>query len=377
MAICRERGYAPSRVLILLAFGSLLGGQWTLIGTRSNLILSDYLRERTGTGLGFFAFTPIALCGVRRLRLVVRALVGRRSLPAATANHPGEPLRGRRVPDRDDGGPGFGLRRPHAGRTRPARPRRHGAAGDPRPPEFLPRTRRHLRIQAGDVLVIQGRITAITDVLQQRACQREGRTAHRRQDAAFGRPAHGRGDPATRQRSLGRSLRELDFHRRYGSARWRSAALGVRSANGRSPNRCARRFAAAGRARGRIAAVAAESQPDAAGVAPAADCAAHADLDRVGIDGGDGAVRSYWPAGAGGGHPIGGDGRSVDGLRRHAHGLRKARPAGNCHRRRDDSVWRGLAKHRYGAMGGGGGGGGFRGSSPEVLLAWCWPSRSC
>jgi Na+/H+ antiporter NhaD/arsenite permease-like protein len=54
MAICRERGYAPSRVLILLAFGSLLGGQWTLIGTRSNLILSDYLSERTGDGLGFF-----------------------------------------------------------------------------------------------------------------------------------------------------------------------------------------------------------------------------------------------------------------------------------------------------------------------------------
>ena len=85
MAICRERGYSPSRVLMLLAFASLLGGQWTLIGTRSNVILSDYLAARDGTGLGFFAFTPVAFA-VFGACVAWFVLVGRHVLPAAGTN---------------------------------------------------------------------------------------------------------------------------------------------------------------------------------------------------------------------------------------------------------------------------------------------------
>ncbi|RPJ44781.1 MAG: SLC13 family permease, partial [Candidatus Latescibacterota bacterium] len=84
LEVCRQRGYSPSRVLMLLAYASLLGGQWTLIGTRSNLIISDYLRERTGEGLGFFLFTPTAAV----IALVVTlffVLVGRRLLPGRSA----------------------------------------------------------------------------------------------------------------------------------------------------------------------------------------------------------------------------------------------------------------------------------------------------
>ncbi len=60
MAVCKERNLSPSRYLLCAAYGSLLGGQWTLVGTRSNIIISDFLLERTGTGIGFFDFTPIA-----------------------------------------------------------------------------------------------------------------------------------------------------------------------------------------------------------------------------------------------------------------------------------------------------------------------------
>ncbi len=79
MAQCRARGQPPSRVLMLVAFASLLGGQWTLIGTRSNIVVSDYLRERTGEGLGFFSFTPIAVL-VWVATLVWFVLAGRRLL---------------------------------------------------------------------------------------------------------------------------------------------------------------------------------------------------------------------------------------------------------------------------------------------------------
>src|ERR1043166_995210 len=58
--VCKERNLSPSRYLLLAAYGSLLGGQWTLIGTRSNIVVNDYLRQKTGEGFGFFGLTPIA-----------------------------------------------------------------------------------------------------------------------------------------------------------------------------------------------------------------------------------------------------------------------------------------------------------------------------
>ncbi|CAN5253261.1 SLC13 family permease [soil metagenome] len=81
MSICKERQLAPSRYLLFAAYGSLLGGMWTLVGTRSNIIMSDYLRQHTGAGIGFFDFTPVAavvfLCGAAFFMLL-----GRRWLPS-------------------------------------------------------------------------------------------------------------------------------------------------------------------------------------------------------------------------------------------------------------------------------------------------------
>jgi len=80
--VCKERGLSPSRYLIFAAYGSLLGGQWTLIGTRSNLVISDYLAGRTGHGLGFFDLTPIAAL-VFAAGAAYMLVLGRRLLPAS------------------------------------------------------------------------------------------------------------------------------------------------------------------------------------------------------------------------------------------------------------------------------------------------------
>jgi di/tricarboxylate transporter len=88
MSLCREHGLAPSRYLLLVAYGSLLGGQWTLIGTRSNIILSDFLRQRHDTGIGFFDFTPTAAAVFAVCALFI-FLVGRHWLPHAKGEaHP-------------------------------------------------------------------------------------------------------------------------------------------------------------------------------------------------------------------------------------------------------------------------------------------------
>ncbi|MGA8659037.1 MAG: SLC13 family permease, partial [Chthoniobacterales bacterium] len=56
LGVCKERNLSPSRYLMCAAYGAALGGQWTLIGTRSNIIVSEFFRQRTGQGIGFFDF---------------------------------------------------------------------------------------------------------------------------------------------------------------------------------------------------------------------------------------------------------------------------------------------------------------------------------
>jgi Na+/H+ antiporter NhaD/arsenite permease-like protein len=60
LGVCKERNLSPSRYLLCAAYGAALGGQWTLIGTRSNIIVSEFFRQQTGHPIGFFDFTPVA-----------------------------------------------------------------------------------------------------------------------------------------------------------------------------------------------------------------------------------------------------------------------------------------------------------------------------
>lgn len=52
---------SSSKLLIPLAYGALLGGATTLIGTPPNIIVSDLLREQGLTPFSFFDYTPIGL----------------------------------------------------------------------------------------------------------------------------------------------------------------------------------------------------------------------------------------------------------------------------------------------------------------------------
>ena len=77
----------PGRILMPLAFGSILGGMTTLIGTPPNLIVSGF-RAATGAGhFGVFDFTPVglslAVCGVLFITLVGWRLVPARERAGA------------------------------------------------------------------------------------------------------------------------------------------------------------------------------------------------------------------------------------------------------------------------------------------------------
>lgn len=76
-----RQGMAPGRMLMPMAFGSILGGMTTLIGTPPNLIVSGF---RTNTGAGTFAmfdFAPVGLA-VAAIGILFIITVGWRLVPA-------------------------------------------------------------------------------------------------------------------------------------------------------------------------------------------------------------------------------------------------------------------------------------------------------
>lgn len=78
--VSRRSGIAPSKLLMPMAYGTLLGGLTTLIGTAPNLLVSNALRDAGHGPFKLFDFTPLgALILFAGTGFVV--LVGRRLLP--------------------------------------------------------------------------------------------------------------------------------------------------------------------------------------------------------------------------------------------------------------------------------------------------------
>lgn len=90
LATCRAAKVSPSRILMPMAFASLLGGLVTLIGTPPNVILAELRADYGKPAFGMFDFTyvglPLALVGVVLTTLMVRFLPSRAAIE-------GEPLK--------------------------------------------------------------------------------------------------------------------------------------------------------------------------------------------------------------------------------------------------------------------------------------------
>jgi di/tricarboxylate transporter len=80
LEIARRIDVSPSKLLMPLAFGSLLGGMTTLIGTAPNILIAGALTDAGLEPFEMFDFTPIGLAALVA-GVVYMSLVGRHLLP--------------------------------------------------------------------------------------------------------------------------------------------------------------------------------------------------------------------------------------------------------------------------------------------------------
>jgi len=83
MELARRSGRPPSRLLMPLALGCLLGGPFTGISTPPNILATDALRTSGLETFAIFDFTPIT-AAIVAAGIVFMVVIGRRLLPART-----------------------------------------------------------------------------------------------------------------------------------------------------------------------------------------------------------------------------------------------------------------------------------------------------
>ncbi len=215
IGIARANREPPSRILMPLAFASILGGSITLIGTSTNVIVSGLLPRYHQPPLGLFELAPVALpvavLGVVYLLIAApRLLPERADAPLAetyslldylTEVEVGadSPLVGHTVAEE-----GFGKKWD----LQLLRIMRRGDALEPTPDEVL---------EAGDLLLVEGNLDNLLRVGQGQGL------AIRRQGGGGTAPLAVEGEMLIeavvlpRSELVGRTLRDASFRQRYGA----------------------------------------------------------------------------------------------------------------------------------------------------------------
>ncbi len=166
LRLAARTGTSPSRLLMPMSFGALVGGLVTLVGTSTNIIVSQVRQQTTGVPFQMFDFAPVGL------GLVVVALtylsVAYRLLPKDRAGAPGaegQPAVGAystevRVPD-----DWASARAPTVGALRRLSDGRVEVRSLMRGPRTWSKPRANLRLRVSDVLMLEGEQEALEPLI--------------------------------------------------------------------------------------------------------------------------------------------------------------------------------------------------------------------
>ncbi len=91
IATANQANRSPALVLMPLAFGSILGGMTTLIGTPPNIIIASYRAEVSGEAFSMFDFSPVGFF-VAIIGLAFITLIGWRFIPTDRSSKDGTAL---------------------------------------------------------------------------------------------------------------------------------------------------------------------------------------------------------------------------------------------------------------------------------------------
>lgn len=80
IATAKEHNRSPAMLLMPVAFGSILGGMSTMIGTPPNIIIANYRADITGTPFYMFDFSPIGSV-IAVVGVIFIAVIGWRLIP--------------------------------------------------------------------------------------------------------------------------------------------------------------------------------------------------------------------------------------------------------------------------------------------------------
>lgn len=229
VALGRRADVPASRLLIPLAFGSLLGGLNTLIGTPPNLLISDALADAGLEPFSLFDFTPVGLI-IMFSSIAYMVLIGRRLLPSyATHEHTDELTKEYRLRDyltELHVLPGSALVGQSLSELRLGEMYNVTVIGLTRDGNLQLRMQPDVRIERGDVLLVEGQseqilalgrtngIAIVPDRVRDEKLQSE--------DVSVAEVV-----VSQLARFVGQTVREIDFRGRYGLnvlAIWREEA---------------------------------------------------------------------------------------------------------------------------------------------------------
>ena len=224
MDIARQTGRPPSRLLMPLAYGCLLGGLTTQIGTPPNILVSDFLRDEGYETFSFFDFTPVGLAvmvsGIGCMIAVGRHLLPQRNLAdessAARSNDwksqydLQERLFSIRIPDKSV------LEKKTLAESRIGSVLGLNVLGITRHDKTLLTPGPLDALEAGDMLTVQGRVEDMKEIRTWRGLQIE-ETGIDIADVYTGEVTAAEAALPAGSKLIGKTLNALGFRQRYGT----------------------------------------------------------------------------------------------------------------------------------------------------------------